>query len=424
MHRFSLFFLAVMLSGSLARAQSQWMLTTADFRSQAVSVESIDSDGVHAVKASGGQKLDVPFSHFLDISRPLGVNPPTGGFVLFLLGGEELHGEPVALKGNSLAWNNPILGEIDLPMKQIAAIERSAPDARPPQTRQREDVVNLVNGDNLHGIIMDLKDGKVTIQTGGANSSVALATVKEVNFAATAGRVPPVPGFRIRFEDESSIVASSITLHGDKLELSFAKGMKRPVDLSRVSAIEQVNGPVSWLSARQPSESIYTPFFGTDLRFPARMNRNYKGDPIRFGATTYMHGIGVHSYSRLTWPLDGEYRAFRTRYAIDTDEPNTRADVTVRIKLDDKTVYEKEHVRPGALSPVVLEELKGAKKLTLEVDYGANGDTEDRFNWIGPALLKQMPAPEPPPATAPTTAPASSPATAPTTAPSTAPVAH
>ena len=43
---------------------------------------------------------------------------------------------------------------------------------------------------------------------------------------------------------------------------------------------------------------------------------------------------------------------------------------TVRIKLDDKVVYEKTHVRSGQISPVIYQDLKGAKTLTLEVDGG------------------------------------------------------
>ena len=30
----------------------------------------------------------------------------------------------------------------------------------------------------------------------------------------------------------------------------------------------------------------------------------------------------------------------------------------------------------------------GAKQLTLEVDFGRNGDIQDRFDWIEPGLVK------------------------------------
>lgn len=382
----------------LARAEGQWTLTTADFRNGSVTLRSIDAAGVHVVPAgsAGGEGRVVPFDQFLDVSRVLipGTAASGGPFVLHLLGGDHLGGEPAGMKGNSLVWRSPSVGEVTVPLKQLVAIVR--PNQPAPDARRREDVVTMKNGDTLRGIIASFAEGKVSVQADAGPSDVPLASVKEINFAATAGGASAARGFRVRFDDGSSVVAPSVTVTGDKLNLAFANagGDGHPVDLARVAAIEQVNGPVSWLSARTPAESVYLPFFGTDARFPARMNANYRGETIRVGAQAFPHGIGVHAYSRLAWPLDGSCQAFRTRYAIDTEKANTRADVTVRIKLDDRTVYEQAHVRAGPISPVILEDLKGAKRLTLEVDYGANGDTEDRFNWIEPALLKQMPASE------------------------------
>ena len=68
--------------------------------------------------------------------------------------------------------------------------------------------------------------------------------------------------------------------------------------------------------------------------------------------------------------------------------------MTVRIKLDDKVGHEREHFHAGELSPPVVLDLNVPTSLTLEVDFGANGDSEDRLNWIEPALLKVKPAPE------------------------------
>src|SRR5204863_9220411 len=98
--------------------------------------------------------------------------------------------------------------------------------------------------------------------------------------------------------------------------------------------------------------------------------------------------IGVHSYSRLVFPIDPTCKSFRTQYAIDGDQP--WADVTVRVKLDDRVAYEKLHVTSNATSDVVKVDLNGAKRLTLEVDYGENYDVQDRLNWIEPALLRNV----------------------------------
>ena len=60
----------------------------------------------------------------------------------------------------------------------------------------------------------------------------------------------------------------------------------------------------------------------------------------------------------------------------------------VRIKLDDKVVYEKQHVRSGSLSSPIVQDLNGAKTLIFEVD-GGSAYAQDALDWIEPALLKK-----------------------------------
>ena len=93
--------------------------------------------------------------------------------------------------------------------------------------------------------------------------------------------------------------------------------------------------------------------------------------------------------------------------------------MTVRIKVDGKVVHEQPNLRADVLAPVVIVDLPtAAKMLTLEVDYGAANDTQDRFNWIEPALLKKKPKkPIALPSTLPSTRPTTLPLTRPTTLP-------
>ncbi|HET6250133.1 MAG TPA: NPCBM/NEW2 domain-containing protein [Tepidisphaeraceae bacterium] len=381
---------SVLAIASSTQAALQWNLTLADFRVQPVVLKSIDAAGVHVTPGAGGEEKVIAFGQFLDLSRPVAAGQATGKLVLHLASGDQIGGEPVGVKGNDLVWNSPILGEISLPMKQLVAITH--PGGQVPDARRREDIVTLGNGDTLRGIIVDVTGAKVTVQGDAGNNDVPLTSVSQINFASSAGKVTPANGFRIHFDDGSSVTATTLTADGEKANLTLGKDTVRPVNLSQVAMIEQVNGPVSWLSSRPTSESVYIPFMGAPKTNVAKMDHNWTGqDPIRFGSQEFAHGMGVHSYSRLSWTLDGTYAALRTRYAIDTKDANTQADVTIRILLDGKVVYEQPHVRAGTLSPVVLEALDGAKKLTLEVDYGDNLDTQDRVNWIEPALLKQKP---------------------------------
>jgi hypothetical protein len=213
-------------------------------------------------------------------------------------------------------------------------------------------------------------------------------SVVRITFATIAApKTSTDPAFRLHFTDGSSLVAPTIQLADNRLKIQLADNTTRTIPFGSIVSIEQLNGPVVWLSGLTPQENIQIPYFS--VTHPAQMDRNVAGQPIRFADRIYTHGIGVHSYSKLVYALEGRFTTFRTQYAIDTTDSDGRyANVTVRILLDGKVVHEQADFKAGVLSPVVSISVKGASTLMLEVDYGRTMDVQDRFNWIEPALLR------------------------------------
>jgi hypothetical protein len=211
--------------------------------------------------------------------------------------------------------------------------------------------------------------------------------------------------FRIHLADQSIFTAASANLDGPNLKLTLPgkNGQTVQVPISSVLAIEQLNGPVSWLSSRTPTENVQTPYFGGESVWPARFDASVDGSPLSFEGRIFEHGIGVHAYSRLSFAIDSQWKIFQTQYAIDShrDEPRKFADVTVRILLDGKVVHEEKNFREGILAPVFTVELNNAKTLTLECDYGDAGDTQAHLDWLEPALLRDVAVATPAPVTQP-----------------------
>jgi hypothetical protein len=397
-----------------ARAQ-EWTLSTADFRTEVVGLRAIDDKGIH-VMWQGHARL-IPPDQFVQVDRAVTAVERTPKFMLTLAGGDHVGGEPVKIEDDRLTWRNASVGEIVIPLSQVAAI------AKPNQmidtsAKRTDDAVLLANGDRVTGVLTGISTDRVQIKSASAGAddpptSVPLDSVISVQLASTAPTTgsADVKGnaYRVRLDDGSSLVVSALKLAEDKLLVKFGGGSgaaaaERPITVSAVAGIEQVNGPVSWLTSRAPSEDVQVPFVASaaGVLWRTRIDTDVTGAPLLVAGRTFKRGIGVHSYSRLVYPLDGAYKAFRTRYGI--NDSLTRADVTVRILAGDKVVHEAKNVRPGVLSPVVVVELPlVAKTLTLEVDYGDGIDVEDRLNWLEPALLREMPKPEPPPPAPPTT---------------------
>lgn len=374
-----------------AFAQDAWNLTTADLKSESVAIKSFDgAQGLTATPIAGGTDRTVPADRFVDLSRAVPAVKPAGQYDLQIVGGDRINGDPAGMKGESVVWKTDIAGDVVVPLTRVAGITRAG--VKFIAERRRDDLVVFANGDTARGTLMDLTPEQIVIKTDAGNTPVPFASLVRVALASTVqtgGNLKPT--FRIQVDDGSVFSATAVKIAGGKVAATIG-GAAKSIDLPRVAGIEQVNGPVAFLSTRQPSANVYTPYLGSDQRFLARMNSDFEGGPIRFRDRVYPRAIATHSYSKISWPLDGSYTAFRTRYALDPKAAGGNGgDVTVRIKLDDKVVHERLNVRAGVLSDPVVIDLGSAKELTLEVDYGAMIDSNDRLNWLEPALLKFKP---------------------------------
>ncbi|MFN0205935.1 MAG: NPCBM/NEW2 domain-containing protein [Planctomycetota bacterium] len=168
---------------------------------------------------------------------------------------------------------------------------------------------------------------------------------------------------------------------------------KLQIPARAISSIRFKSAEYVDLSDLDPAEVTETPYFGGEpaLRFPWKRNRNVTGGAIVVGGILYESGIGVHSKSVMHYSLDGTYSIFRTKAGIDdaTLTLPRKGSVIFKISCDGKKVWESGIVRTGdraVSSPDV--QLKGVKKLTLEVDYSDGFDIADRANWCDPILLK------------------------------------
>lgn len=410
MKRVQAAFLFCVLQSALcisATAQETWTLSTADLHTESVALQSIDEKGVHVIGGTSAQPRIIASDDFLQLDRTLAAVERPSKFMLQLTTGDRVGGVPVKLENDKLTWKNTSVGELLIPLSQIAALGRSARTVDFPPGNRSEDVVTLANGDIVRGIVASMSADSIGVKTADAAdapANVQLDSIVSVTFASTGisagvSTQKSAPSYRIRLDDGSSIVGTSLALAGAKLTISIG-GVVREIGLDNVSGIEQVNGPVSWLTSIRPREDVQTPFVGIAAvdggsMWRTRIDTDVAGQPFVVGGRSFQRGIGVHSYSRLVFPLDGSYKAFRTRYGM--NDSLVRADVTVRILVGGKTVHEAKNVKAGVLSPVVVVDLPAdAKELALEVDYGEGIDVEDRLNWLEPALLREKPKPQQP----------------------------
>jgi hypothetical protein len=377
--------LILFLFCSPALAQTKWTLTAADFRSRQVDVAAVDAPGVKLADGSA-----VRWDELLLLERevdPAAAAQPAGKFVLYLIGGDQLRGEPAKLEGETLHWTSPAVGDMGVSLRQVKAMARGVAVPQAMDQARTEDVVMLANGDTVRGIVSEIAAASITVQAGGNATPVPMDSVASMLLASTGAATTRDSGraFRVKLRDQSVITAASLKSAGENLALTLSGGGVRQVPMAAVNGVEQLNGPVSWLSSRTPTENVHAPMLETAR--PAKMDRSVSGRRIQFGDRTFARGIGVAPHSKLSWAIPaGEYQTFRTQYAM--EGAGQYADVTVRVLLDGKVVHERKSFTAGEISPVILAPLGSAKTITLEVDFGGNYGVQDRFNWIEAALVK------------------------------------
>jgi hypothetical protein len=376
---------AILLIHSDLHAQETWSLTTSDFATRPVSVTSIDSGGVEIVGPEG-VNTEVSFDKLLVLERANPSSLPPAKWRVFLTGDEQVTGDIIEMKGEDLRFRSAALGEIVLPLKRVAALAKSGVELGEIPQNRTEDQITLANGDVVRGIIADFSPATLSVQrSDGQSTAVPVETISRIDLANTgAMHDTAAKTFRVTLSDGTRVDAPAVVLDGTRLRTEvFSR--KQSIPVLAVKSIEQLNGPVVWLSSLAPQEDVQVPFYGDRPRKSQR-NATVLGQPIRFASQTFLHGVGVHSLSRLTYAIDPSFRTFRTQYAMDGELP--WADVTVRIKLDGNVVHEQQHFKAGKLAAPVSFDVTNGKTITLEVDYGDNYDVQDRLNWIEPAFVR------------------------------------
>ena len=371
-------------AAAAARADVVWSLTTGDFKTDTVTLTAVDDKSL-TVAAPDGPRT-VALADVVQLSRPA-PDRPLSGLVLCTTGGQRLVGTPRRVDGNNLVWFANGIGEVPVPLDQLLAVLRDRTTAAGLTDARADDAIKLGTGDAVHGVVTDVSEAAFTLTpAGGDPVKVAPAAVTSVLFATPPGGRPAVspPAFLVHVIGGSRVAAASLALAGDKLAVTTPAGPVLAMPLAQVDTIEHTGGRVVWLSGRDPATSVHTPYL--DGTYPARIDLTVTGQPIRFAGVTYAHGIGVHSRSVLTYDLQPGDTTFRTRYAVDGNQP--LADIDVSVLLDGKPVHTKVGLKSGELSPLVEVSLAGAKTLTLRVDYGKNYDVQDRVNWIEPAIVR------------------------------------
>jgi len=395
----------LLVSAALAAEPEPQAFVAHSATGEAVSgaIQSLASDWTVAL--AGEIEAKIPGVDLISIRHKDALLPPLpAGRQVIFANGDRLSGDVLAIEKDQVRFR-VILGtgreadqEIAIPLSALAVIWFQSPPAHNDPTRQwlsenrRKDLVLLNNGDALFGSVIGMKtvtqpfrlnDGKreTSIET---SHIVALAMntdlARTLRPRGTYGRLVLANGCRLAL----------LSAHADERELRgktlFGGEVRIPWD--QIVSLDIRHGKAVYLSDLKPKAYEHTPYLGQ--RWNYEMDRSVAGLPLRLKSSWFDKGIGLHSESRLSFTLNGNYRRFESLVGLD-DQTGHGGAVRIAVLADGKPKdLGAARDLSFATGPRLIHvDIMGAKELTLVVEFGPGADICDHVDWANARVIKE-----------------------------------
>jgi hypothetical protein len=310
-----------------------------------------------------------------------------------LTNGDSFFATVVSNGAEAVVLHSHQLGTITIPLERIGRVDSA--DAVAPEFRdsvmwfdrieaKSDDLLVLTNGDLLRGLVSEITSDGIQLDAQTGPSMVPHRLVVSARLANPMSE-PSQKGARIELVGGARLTLRELRVSEGNVSGRTADGSSVEFDDGFLDSIEPIGGRWQWLADLDVSSASHVPMLNLDWGF--KLGANVLAQPIRVAGKQFEHGIGVHSRSSLVYALSGEYAAFETHFGLD-DSAGPLADVDVFVHVDGKPRYARRGVTAGELFGPVRIDVSDAKRIELFVDYGENGDVQDRFNWVEPGLVR------------------------------------
>lgn len=289
---------------------------------------------------------------------------------------------PTAANGESLAWEHPLAGRIELALDDISRLVTpiAASDVVPIRRSSDSDELVLSNGDVLAGFLLSI--GPTTsIETSTGN--IIDLPIDRVAAALLANPKLPMTGTMIWLDDGSTFAAEALTATGsDGYRVTLPGGNTVEYDPQTLRAIAFEAAGILPLSDLLPQSQ--QPVGDRVFADPIRTVRH--PDDLAFGSSAVLNALDIEMPGpmRVSWTLPpGVLRFAGTAALVDTT--GGWGDCEYSIWLDGELVFS---TRLFGEQPVASfnVETQGAVEMVLVLDPGNFGPVRDRVVLHRPLL--------------------------------------
>lgn len=375
--------------GGMAQA-AQVTVVQADGEELAGALEGIDAAAGITVGGKSVKQEDIAEMTFGETSAVSAKDLP----VLHLRNGDVL---PVEVLGSAekvdvLKVTSKTLGELVVRYDSIKGIEFPAKGAKAEAVERfltgedpKEDQVLMADGTSATGAMESFSDKELKFN----DKSFAYEKMAAFRLAPLEA-LKPQTGLvaHVKLADGAVLSGKLTGFAAGKIAFSNLAGETWQLPAAAVSGVAYHGGRLVFLPDLEPKADEQPLVGGAPVVMRWRKNAAASGDRLRAGGKTYERGIGVHSYCKLTYALEGTYALFLGEVALDASAGGS-AVCAWKVLGDGKELAGGEAKAETPPAKLKLD-VSGVQTLELICDYGADkDDAGDHLDWLNARLLKK-----------------------------------
>lgn len=334
--------------------------------------------------------------------EPKGAAAPR--FVAQLDGDEAAQGELIAITNTAIRLQADY-GEIEAPLAALRGVysRQASPDdlagfARSPREPEPVDVLFVRGKDGklteIKGAVDGLAEGKLRVNFEGALRSINVARLIGWVVAARPPARPSLRPYQLAsLVDGSRFSGDLVSLADGRygFKVAAARGGEAlatsSIDARAIRQIEFRNGRMIYLSELKPVSIEEVGYFGRGV--PHARDRDQGGGPLTIGGRQFAKGLAVQARTVLVYQLDEPFAEFRATLGFDS-AAGPRGRARCRVLGDGRELFAAEDMRAGDNPIEIAAALDGVRRLTLEVDFGADEDVGDRLIWGDARIYRRL----------------------------------
>lgn len=358
------------------------------------------------VRTAEGKTIPLTAIWQVDLGQADRLDRQPGATILVLRDGSELRCESIRLVEGTFRIVHNVLGELAVPIDQAQRIV-FAPDRRDARDvlatcRERSigpgsrDVlavaVNESKWQSVAGVLVAMDEGKITFRYRDKDRTVGREKVRAIWLTET-DRTAPAGDIMAGLQDGSRVRCTGVRAKGETINLTSPVLGELTCPADELARLRMNSDRLIDLAERKPEKVVERGLF--NVTFPHRIDRSVGGGPLLLAGKQYATGLGLHSFTELTWnlPEPCELLVF-TAGIDDAARPNGQAELTV---LSGEKVLAGPVELTGRDEPKrIRANLSGATSVTIRIDFGSDRlGTGDHVDIVEARLVKPAPQPQP-----------------------------